>query len=148
MRIFVTEFADSKKEMERHLNDVTEPLIDHLFKLYFLPNHESRNHWCSEIYGFLNWIKKLAGKNKWPTKQQILDWTYLKWADTLEEKGVIDNEIETLEYKYNVIIKKNNRMYTEFNYLCGKYFDWLATELSSIGRVSFPKVVNKLNELF
>lgn len=147
MRIFVTEFADSKREVEKELKSVTMPIIEHLFKLYVLPNHESRNHWCSEIYGFLNKVKKLAGKNKFPTKRQILDWSYLKWADTLEG-SFVDTEIETLEYKYNVIIKKNSRMYTEFNYLCDKYFDWLATELSNIGRVSFPKVVNKLNELF
>lgn len=59
MRIFVTKFADSKREIERHLNDVTEPIIEHLLKLYFMPNHESRNHWCIEIYGFLNRIKKI-----------------------------------------------------------------------------------------
>lgn len=148
MRLFVTEFADSKREIERHLNDVTEPIIEHLLKLYFMPNHESRNHWCTEIYSFLNRIKKLSGKNKRPTKAQILSWTYNKWSDVLEDKGFIDSEIESIEELYNVTIPKSNIYYKQFNTVCYDYFNWIATELSDKGYISFPSIRNKLNELF
>ena len=58
MRIFVTEFADSKKNMERELKPKTKQIINHLYKLYCMPDHESRNHWMREIANFLNEINK------------------------------------------------------------------------------------------
>ena len=36
MRIFVTEFADSKREIERTLTNNTEQVIKHLRKLVFM----------------------------------------------------------------------------------------------------------------
>jgi hypothetical protein len=149
MRIFVTEFADSKREIERHLNDVTEPIIRHLFKLYCMPNHESRNHWIVEIANFLSSIKKLSGKNKFPNKHQILDWTYYKWEDLLTDKDFMQAELNTIEFKYHIVIKKPIEEVCEtFNALCYDYFVWLSTELSKCGNIGHGFIYNKLNELF
>ena len=64
MRIFVTEFAESKKEIERELKPKTENIIEHLFKLYLVPEHTAVNHWKQEIYSFLHTIDKLKGNIK------------------------------------------------------------------------------------
>lgn len=148
MRLFVTELADSKREIERGLNDATEPVLNHLLKLYLMSNSESRNHWITEIFGFLNKIKKLAGKNKFPSKDQIYDWTYNKWEDVLTDDNYLMDSIESIEDIYNINIDENIRTINiGYNRLCRDYFSWLANELSQYGRVTFSMVRTKLNEL-
>lgn len=39
MRLFVTELADSKKDLERSLKSITDNIIWHLFKLYLMPDN-------------------------------------------------------------------------------------------------------------
>ena len=67
LRLFVTELADSKKDLERSLKPITDNIIWHLFKLYLMPNNINRNHWKREIASFLNKVSKLTGSNKYPT---------------------------------------------------------------------------------
>lgn len=66
----------------------------------------------------------------------------------MEDKGFIDSEIESIEELYNVTIPKSNIYYKQFNTICYNYFNWIATELSDKGYLSFPSIRNKLNELF
>ena len=149
MRLFVTEFVDSKREIERILNDVTTPVMEHLFKLYCMPESSSRNHWISEIANFLYKVKRLAGKNKFPSRGQIMDWTYYKWEDLLTDPVYMERELETIEFKYNVEINKSvDEICETFYTLCYDYFLWLSTELSNTGLVSHKAIYNKLNELF
>ena len=80
MRLFVTEFGDSKREMERELKSKTSQIIQHLFKLYLMPNSINRNHWQREIANFLSDVSKLNGRNKFPTSKQLYNWTYKNGA--------------------------------------------------------------------
>ena len=149
MRLFVTEFADSKREIERHLNDVTTPVIKHLFKLYCMPESNDRNHWISEIANFLNSVKRLSGKNKFPNRNLIMDWTYYKWEDLLTDPVYMKRMLADIEFVYGVKINKSVEDICEtFNALCCEYFLWLANELSRYGSAVRSEIYNKLNELF
>jgi len=149
MILYIREFAESKKEIERELSAVTTPIIRHLFKLYCLPNHRSRNHWIAEIANFLSSVKRLSGKNKFPNRNQIMDWTYYKWEDLLTDTEFMKREIDTIEFKYGVIIDKSiDDVCETFNALCYDYFLWVANELSQYGNIGHGSIYNKLNELF
>ena len=149
IRIFVTEFADSKREIEHTLNISTDNVIEHLLKLYCMPNSENRNHWCTEISNFLCRVKRFAGKNKFPTVKQIYNWTYFKWKDLITDINFFRGMVDDIEFDYSISINGNiNTMSNEFDYICEEYFNWLAGGLSMFGRVSRQDIFNKLNELF
>ena len=101
MRIFVTEFAESKKEIERELKPKTENIIEHLFKLYLVPEHTAVNHWKQEIYSFLHTIDKLKGSNKRPTKEQIYKWTFGKKEDLFDDDYYTKRYNKINDYMHN-----------------------------------------------
>lgn len=148
MRIFVTEFADSKKNMERELKPKTKQIINHLYKLYCMPDHESRNHWMREIANFLNEINKLSGKNKFPTEKQLYDWTYYKFKDQVTEQFYMKAMTKNITDRYNVLIDiPLDDICKEFDNICESYFRWLAGQLSKYGIVSNYEIYDKLDEL-
>lgn len=148
MRIFVTEFADSKREIERELKPKTENIIEHLFKLYLVPEHTAVNHWKQEIYFFLHTIDKLKGNNKRPSKKQLYDWTFGKKEDLFDDDYYTEGMIETIEYTYNVNITADTFEVNEAMFqICKSYFAWLAEILSEKGIVVPRQVYNKLDEL-
>lgn len=149
MRIFVTEFADSKREIERHLNDVTEPIIEHLFKIYCFPNDINRHHWAMEIYSFLNKVKKLTGSNRLPTAKQIYNWTYFKWKDLITDEKFMSRWLKGTQKHYNEIPQELDVAVVceQFDYICEQYFKWLAYELSNYSYVYSDDIEDKINEL-
>ena len=148
MKLFVTEFADSKKEIERELKSRTEQVILHLFKLYLMSDNESRNHWIREIANFLNSVSLLSGKNKFPTSKQIYEWTYDKYQDVITNTTYIRKMTYDIIDDYGVDISKSySQICDEFDRICENYFKWLSNELSQSGFVSRREIFDKLNEL-
>lgn len=151
MRIFVTEFADSKQELERDLKVKTDAIIEHLFKLYLMPNNVSRNRWKREIANFLYKISKLAGKNKFPTYKQLYSWTYLKFQDVITDTRYMKNMINDFLDEYKDDIKEIRKTYPqicdEFDNICSCYFKWLCENLSEVGLVSRSDIFNKLDDI-
>ena len=144
----ITEFAESKKEIERTLASATNNIIKHLFKLYCMPNNINRNHWIMEIANFLDEVKKLSGKNKFPTSKQIYDWTYFKWKDQITDLNCIPGMVETIEFDYHTVVDKSYDVISyEFDDICEKYFKWLANELGTKGIVGHKSIYDKINEL-
>ena len=148
MKLFVTEFAENKKEIERSLKPLTEKIIEHLFKLYLLPNNESVKHWKKEIYSFIHSIDKLKGSNKRPTSKQIYEWTFGKKADIFDDDYYVEVMVDTIEYEYSTTIGKNvNSIKNDMYVLCDNYFKWLSNELSVKGLISPQSVYAELDNL-
>lgn len=148
MRIFVTEFADSKKEIERKLSDSTDKIIEHLLKLYLMPINSARNHWISEIANFLNKVNRFAGKNKFPNAKQIYAWTYFKWKDLITDSSYLDILVKNICDEYNITANESiEDLSTQFDLICEKYFRWLSIQLSTYGIVERQMIFKKLNEL-
>ena len=144
----ITEFADSKKEIERVLSSSTNNIIKHLFKLYCMPDSVNRKHWITEVANFLDSVKKLSGKNKFPNSNQIYEWTYDKWEDLITDVRCISGMIETIEFEYNIVIDKDyNFISNEFNDICKNYFMWISNELSQKGIIGHRTIYYKINEL-
>lgn len=148
MRIFVTEFADSKREIERKLSDNTDKVIEHLLKLYLMPKHTAKNHWIGEIANFLNKVNRFTGKNKFPDAKQIYAWTYFKWKDLVTDTSYMNIWVDNICDEYNIEINKSiEDICSEFDYVCEQYFRWLASKLSVGGVVERQSIFKKLNEL-
>lgn len=150
MRLFVTELADSKKDLERSLKPITDNIIWHLFKLYLMPNNINRNHWKREIASFLNKVSKLTGSNKYPTAKQLYAWTYNKWWDVITDTSYMKVMVRDILDEYTDIeeIRKTYpQICEEFNFICESYFKWLCEGLSEIGIVARADIYNKIDEL-
>ena len=145
----VTEFSEHKRDIERQLTTNTKNIIEHIIKLMLMTNNDSYNHWKKEIANFLSDIDKIKGSNKFPSKKQLMNWTYYKQKDLLSDnirmKGKINNivkyydivsDISTIQYISNII-----------NEFCFLYFDWLTDILSKQGYVNFTDIYNKLDNL-
>lgn len=150
MRLFVTELADSKKDLERSLKPITDNIIWHLFKLYLMPDNINRNHWKREIASFLNKVSKLTGSNKYPTAKQLYVWTYNKWWDVITDTSYMKVMVSNILDEYTDIeeIRKTYpQICEEFNFICESYFKWLCEELSGLGIVARVDIYNKIDEL-
>ena len=147
--LIIKEFADSKREIERELKAKTKQIIEHLFKLYLMPNRMDRSHWKSEIANFLDSVSKLSGKNKFPTFKQIYAWTYGKYQDVITDNKYIKVMVDNIIYDYKIseIRKTYPQICEEFDFICQQYFKWISEKLSSIGIVSRPEIFKKLDEI-
>ena len=137
-----------KKIIECVLSSSTNNIIKHLFKLYCMPDSIDRNRWINEIANFLDSVKKLSGKNKFPDSNQIYECTYDKWENLITDIRCISGMIETIEFEYNIVIDKDyNFISNEFNSICKDYFMWISNELSQKGIIGHRTIYNKINEL-
>lgn len=147
----IKEFAESKKIIELKLSAVTDEIVEHLFKLILMPNHNSANHWEKEIYSFLHDVNILKSTHKFPTETQILEWTYYKKKELFDNSTYMTKVIKEYEFEYeqplhhdinSIEIFKDDIKYVALN-----YFIWLGKQLSESGRVFSYEVYDKLNEL-
>ena len=133
------------------IQNKTEVIVEHIFKLLLMSNHESYNHWKREIANQLNEVRKLKGSNKLPKKEQIFEWSYEDISDQLNDVNFVQNRIDNIIYDYgedSVIYNWDvENFMIKLNDICYSYFDWLADELSKTGYVANSKIYQKLDEL-
>lgn len=149
MRIFITAQALQKHEMETRFAAFMYDLIEHMLKLYMMPEHNSRNHWKQEIYAFANKVDKFKSSKKYPSKNQIFDWTYRKVDDILNDRSRMTLLVMNLCQSYGCDMPENlDEMLSTFDALCYDYFLWLSDKLSKDGIAFRSDVYSKLDELF
>ena len=76
MRLFVTESAYIKKDIERSLMDPNREIIEYLIRLYLVHDESIRSHLKDTIAKQIRSIPRI--KKKFPTAKQIYKWTYYK----------------------------------------------------------------------
>ena len=146
--IWLMEFAENKKEVERQLTSKTDILIEHILYLIMDKNNKAAQHWKTEIYAFISSVKKLSGKNKFPTKSQIYDWTYGKSEDLVNDSAWLFVLVQDVTEKENFYSPRDiDDIMKRLDGFCKKYFTWLASNLSSVGRVTQSSVIQELNSL-
>lgn len=148
MRIYITAQAMQKRDIETKFAVKISDTVEHLFKLYLMPNHSSRNHWEGEIFGFIHKVEKLKRTNRYPSAQEIYKWTYDKVQDIVTDKKQMSIEIRDVCERYNMDITiPIEEIMNAFNELCVDYFHWLADRLSTDGSVTSRDVYAKLDSL-
>ena len=119
-------FAKDKSTLLYELERESKPLIKHLVKYFMYPGHTSASHWGDEIYAFLNSVSKLKKKNKRPTSDQILKFTWDVYEDSIIEY------IPTVVDDYGDSDVDPEVVYNN----CRYYMIWLSDMLSNVGSVS------------
>lgn len=140
------EMAESDSFIKKGLHDVSDVIIYHIYKIYYIPIKDSRRHWSLEIFSFLNKINKRKSTKKYPPKSFIYNNVFGNQEDSFEEYHI--SYLEDLSYDYpdyefstkkdDVLILKN---------ICGEYFQWLSKNLSEKGSVSKREVLEKLESI-
>ena len=149
--MFIDEYAKQQNAIESTIQNKTEVIVEHIFKLMLMPNHNSYNHWKREIANQFNEVRKLKGSNKLPKKEQIFEWSYEDISDQLTDVNFVQNRIDNIIYDYG----ENSVVYdydlesfiANLNNICYNYFNWLSDELSKTGYVANSSIYRKLDKL-
>lgn len=149
MKIYISAQALQKLEMETRLAAFMGDTIEHMLKLYLIPSHSARNHWKQEVYAFVHSVEKLKNTKKFPTANQIFEWTYKKVEDTLSDNNKMNRMIIDICNSYNAdALNDAFDVVRDFDIKCKNYFLWTAEELSKTGFLFRSDVYEKLDELF
>lgn len=141
MKIYIRSFAFSQSKIAEQLHAPMKKIIEHLLYIVLSPNAPTVHHWCSEIYGFLNYVGKLDRKNKFPKESQIYEWTYGRMQDLVTDEKFMNVMIKSATKKENFSVSITNRdIMAKLDYVCVQYFTWLSKELSTVGIVDSDDV--------
>lgn len=148
IKLFITELAIRKQEMESKLHNVTPAVAQHLIKCFLMPNSTAYEHWKLEIFNFLHEVKVLKGVNKFPSSQQIYEWTYGSYCDSITNRNWMKSFLGDMEYSYDIKITYNlSNIIKNIDDLCIDYFTWLSTKLSKYGYVDRKLICKKIDNL-
>lgn len=148
MKIYINAMAEFQKEIERKLSGRTDQIITHMLYICLAPDSSTVSHWIDEIHAFIPSIESLKGKNKFPKKKRIYDWTYGKKQDLVQRSGWLGVKIEDALDKENLETDLTvYQVMDSLDNMCIAYFSWLSEELSTVGAVSRRSVQKKIREL-
>lgn len=148
IKIYLSEYAKAKQAMEDNIGNRVDIIIEHLIKCILLPESNAYKHWQGEIAGQLNRVHKIKGKNKYPTYEQLYDWTYHYAQDDITDINWLHNEIQNIEDEYNCTIIYNARKLSQqLDKVCEVYFNWLCSQLARYGSVPNSQIYAVLDNL-
>jgi len=131
-RAWIAEISDVKNNFMHYAPDV----IEHLIKIWLNPNHESVNHWISEVYSFMPRVLRLKGKCI-PSEKLVMKYTYKGFADLIP--GFADETIQKCGQEKELDLKALNRWVKA-------YFKWYHYALDENGRASEISITNWIND--
>ena len=141
------ELATKRKNIEKKLFNSIEKIQEHLLKIFVDRDRDSVEHWCNELFGFLNWIPKLKWSNKRPSPKYIYDnicGDYIDevdvWFPNMLQTLQVSNKISNINVKWYDIKDAFTKFYKE-------YCKWISNELSNSGSVSLEDIKDKIQEL-
>lgn len=148
IKLYLSEYAKAKQIMENELQAKVDIIVEHLIKLILMPNNEAYKHWQGEIAGQLHTVHKLKGKNKYPTFDQLYEWTFNYAVEDITDIKRLDTQIRHIEIDYQISTKMNARLLSkELKRVCEEYFIWLCNRLSQDGNVSNTSIYRQLDSI-
>lgn len=148
MRFRLVEFAKSRKDILRDLQDKSKEYLNHLILIFLTKKSNDFNHWTHEVRDFYPEISKLKGSNKYPQEKDIYNNIFGNVEDIWDNIWI--TSIEYLDYKekdYHIkdIIENGSKDMSERCHTFIKnYTRWLAHELSTKGYVLYKEVEDKI----
>ena len=140
----LTEMAEKLSKIIDNLNNLTQPVINHLILCLLFSDNQNINHWKKEVYNFIYKLPKDSRTNKYPKFNTLKKFAIDNWADTLDNNlnVYIDNIVEDEN-----LIKPNNIDNNKLASLILAYFIWLYQNLSEFGIMQRSDVYNYINNL-
>lgn len=136
---YIRSFAVTKREIQADLRAAARVIIEHLIKIFLYPDAQENSHWKREVAAALNDVPKMKNSNKLPKAKFILDSSWMAWEDIFDRKVEVVKE-DIVEDPIDVDI---NILYSAVD----EYFDWLSTELSQFGSVSYTSIYHEIGYL-
>ena len=148
MKIYITAQALQKSEIMQNIHRKTFVIIEHMLKLLVMPNNSARNHWQGEIAGQLNRVPALKNSKKFPSRDNLINWTYYDNVDSICDINWVLNELDNIFDEYGIEYKQDvGQLIKQLNDICFNYFSWLSEQLSINGTVRNRDIYQKLDEL-
>ncbi len=136
--------AKKLSDIGAEIEESTQPIVQHLAKLYLFPESRDVDHWREEVATFLNSVPLRKGKNKLPSAQFI-------YKNTFEA-----NEAYIAQY-YNVVcvdyvsddnpVTRQPRSINDFVNKVKLYYIWLSNNLSRFRVLPNLEIKNELKDL-
>ena len=126
------ELAQARDRAIDKIENLSNPLNEHLFKLYVMQKSSYRNHWTDEIDNFLNQVNKV----EWGKKRHSFEsedykkWMFYRYFYDNENKlwknlkRILSNLLKKYESE-----EKINWSLDEFVNLCESFYDYFSTKL-------------------
>lgn len=145
---YIYAFADTKKEVERSMSSNMFICLTHIMYLILFPNSQYVDHWQHEVYAFYPKVSKLSNTKKFPTSEQLYNWSYEKEQDMITDVSQVRRMIQNCCYeeKYENIYDAES-VSNIMDSVCQRYFQWMTSCLSEYGVVLQFEVKEKLTEL-
>lgn len=147
MKIYIRSMAFSQTHIAQNLYAKMNITIEHLLYIVLDPNSPTVHHWCSEICAFIGEVDKLSSTKKFPSEKQIYEWTYGRKQDLVTDEAYMNKLIKRTAKKENLtVVNTTSEISEKLDYVCTKYFHWLAKELSTVGIVDEDEVEEKIRQ--
>ena len=145
---YIYAFADTKKEIERNMSNNMFICLTHIMYLILFPNSSYVDHWQHEVYAFYPKVSRLSNTKKFPTSEQLYNWSYGKEQDMITDVSQVNIMIQNCCYEENYENIYDAESVSNFmDSVCVKYFHWLSECLSKHGMTLQVDVKEKLTEL-
>ncbi len=141
--------ASPLKEILNKLSFKITPILEHLIYIYFQRGARERNHWAKEIAGFVEDIPKVKGRNKYPTKEEILNgWWKITHRDSFDDKYIhLIKQAETEESGFDWSEAKADGARERVKKFIDSFFDKASEILSDKGVLFRNEVVEIIDLL-
>lgn len=144
----INELARNRGYIEGKVSDMAEVIMHHLVEIYLWRDTIYKNHWCTELYGFLHSIQKYSHNHKFPKSSEIYNWLWTDNGVKLNKiiEGIIDG-VKDGDDDYKDLQEPKNVNNKDIEKFVIDYIVWLSTELSKGGIVSKNEIKSKVNDL-
>lgn len=144
IKYYLTEMSTEKSIIQFKVIDKLEIITEHLLKCLLIQNKtDTLEHWCNEIYGFLNNIPRMKGNNKYPNDKLIYSWI-IGWIDD-DLLEWINSDISMINSKYSMDTSNCNKQ--SLNDCILEYYKWLSLKLSQNGKINNEEVRQQISTL-
>ena len=145
----IYELADNRGKIESSITNLSRPIVVHLIKIYLWRDTTYKNHWISELNGFLNSVPKLKGKNRYPKSKDLYRWL---WTESRKENfsktlySVID-QVDMGEGEFKDLKRPDGVDIDKVKMFVEEYMMWISQELSVSGEIMLSEIRSKIDSL-
>ena len=124
---YIYGFGKSRKDILEEIDSSAYQLIEHLVKIILYRDRGNLDHWCKELYGFLPRIDKIKGKNKYPSKDMIIN------ALERDKHTTVCHVLKRVKLDYEYV--PYNVSINVIENFIDLYFDWISEILCKEGEL-------------
>lgn len=140
---YILAMSQRDSKIRDSLTDLSVPMMEHIVKLMLYPDTDYCQGWRTEVYKFVNKVDKRKATNKYPEYSFIMN-CFKTHYDVLDNYA--DQVKSDMQFDGCTVVPKHFTT-PEIVKVVDDYCQWLATKLSTAGKVTNQEVHSYLAEL-